>query len=71
MIWLWIILGLLLLGLIGYLIYKFWPNIKNLFKKTQTWTTEKKNEPSLAFNEQKKDDDPLDTNQLEENSKYH
>lgn len=71
LIWLWIILGLLLLGLIGYLIYKFWPNIKNLFKKTQTWTTEKKNEPSLAFNEQKKDDDPLDTNQLEENSKYH
>ena len=69
--WLWILLGLLLLGGVGYVIYKFWPNIKNLFKKTQSWTTQNKNQPNLAFNESKHNDDPLDTNQLEQNSKYH
>ena len=67
--WLWILLGLIILGIVGYLIYKYWDKIQSWFKRTQTWITTKNNEVISGFDE-KKNDQPIDSNNLEENSKF-
>ena len=67
--WLWVLLWLIILGVVGYLIYKYWDKIKNMFKRTQTWITTKKNEVNSGFDE-KKESQPIDSNNLEENSKF-
>ena len=67
--WLWILLGLIILGIAGYLIYKYWDKIQSWFKRTQTWITTKNNEVISGFDE-KKNDQPIDSNNLEENSKF-
>jgi hypothetical protein len=67
--WLWILLGLIILGIAGYLIYKYWDKIQSWFKRTQPWITTKNNEVISGFDE-KKNDQPIDSNNLEENSKF-
>ena len=66
---LWILLGLILLGIVGYLIYKYWEKIKSLCTNTQPWTTINKNEVNPSFNE-KKDKQPIDSKNFEENSNF-
>ena len=67
--WLWILLGLIILGVVGYLIYKYWNKIKNLLKRTQSWITSEKNGVKSGFDEQK-ENQPIDSNYLEDNSKF-
>jgi hypothetical protein len=64
--WLWIILGLLGLGAAGYGIYYFWPKIKD----TQTWTMFFNKKVKHDFSEEQKDNDIVDTNRFESNSRY-
>lgn len=69
--WIWILLGsILLLGGVGFLLYKFWPKIKSLFKNTTSWTKNDKEKDSLPFHEQDPKENEFDSKQLEENSKY-
>ena len=67
--WLWILLGLIIFGIVGYLIYKYWNKIKSLCSKTQPWITSDKN-PVISGFDEKKDSQPIDSNNLEENSKF-
>ena len=67
--WLWILLGLIILGIVGYVIYKYWDKIKSLLTRTQPWTTTNKNEVNSGFDE-KKNNQPIDSNNFEENSKF-
>ena len=69
--WLWILLLLILIGIIIYLIYKFWDKIKGLFSSTQSWLTNKKAANPSQFHEEKQCNDNIDTNQLQINSNYH
>ena len=69
--WLWILLLLLCIGIIGYLIYKFRENIKNCFKSTQSWLTGNKEMPKSQFGGGEENNDFIDTNNLQQNSKYH
>jgi hypothetical protein len=64
--WLWIILGLLGIGAAGYGIYYFWPKIKD----TQTWTMFFNKKVKHDFSEEQKDNDIVDTNRFESNSRY-
>ena len=64
--WLWIILGLLGLGAAGYGIYYFWPKIKD----SQTWTMFFNKKIKHDFSEDQKNDDIVDTNRFESNSRY-
>ena len=64
--WLWIILGLLGLGAAGYGIYYFWPKIKD----SQTWTMFFNKKVKHDFSEDQKNDDIVDTNRFESNSRY-
>ena len=64
--WLWIILGLLGLGAAGYGIYYFWPNIK----ESQPWTMFFNKKVKHDFSEDQKNDDIVDTNRFESNSRY-
>ena len=68
--WLWILLLLILIGIIIYLIYKFWDKIKGLFSSTQSWLTNKKAANPSQFHEEKQCNDNIDTNQLQINSNY-
>ena len=68
--WLWIILGLLGIGASGYGIYYLWPKIKECFKGTQPWTMLFNKEVKHDFSEEQKDNDIVDTNRFESNSKY-
>jgi len=67
--WLWILLGLIFLGIVGYLIYKYWDKIKSLCKRTQTWITTNKNDVNPGFDE-KKEKQPIDSKNFEENSNF-
>ena len=69
--WLFYLLGFILLGGALYLIWKYWDKIKNLFKKTQPWTTNQQQNASFAFKEEQSKNNFVDPNQIEENSKYH
>ena len=64
--WLWIILGLLGIGASGYGIYYFWPKIKD----SQTWTMFFNKKIKHDFSEDQKNDDIVDTNRFESNSRY-
>ena len=64
--WLWIILGLLGLGAAVYGIYYFWPKIKD----SQTWTMFFNKKIKHDFSEDQKNDDIVDTNRFESNSRY-
>ena len=66
--WLWILLGLICLGIVGYLIYKYWDKIKSLCARTQTWITTNKNEVNPGFDEKK--EKPIDSKNFEENSNF-
>ena len=66
--WLWILLLLLCIGIIGFLLYKYRDNIKRWFKSTQSWLFEKKESPNIPFGEE--NNDIIDTNNLQQNSKY-
>ena len=67
--WLWILLGLIGVGACGYLIYYLWPKIMQIFShKSQSWTINDGKKISANFHEEQ--NDPIDTNKLEENSKY-
>ena len=70
--WLWILLGLICAGGVGYGIYKYWDNIKNMFKRTQSWIIDKNQNqvPQNPFPEQKSKENQIDSNGFEENSKY-
>ena len=68
--WLWILLGLICAGGVGFGIYKYWDNIKNIFKTTQSWITDKNQAPKIPFPEQKSKENQIDSNGFEENSKY-
>ena len=68
--WLWIILGLLGIGASGYGIYHFWSNIKDCLKSNQTWTMLFNKQVKHDFSEEQKDNDIVDTNRFESNSKY-
>ena len=68
--WLWIILGLLGIGASGYGIYYFWPKIKDCLKSNQTWTMLFNKQVKHDFSEEQKDNDIVDTNRFEINSKY-
>lgn len=69
--WLWILLGLLGIGAAGYGIYYFWPKIKDCFtNKGQPWTFFNNKTVNRQFAEEQKDNDVLDTNNFESNSKY-
>ena len=69
--WLWILLGLICAGGVAFGIYKYWDTIKNSFRKTPPWTTDKKNHvPEEYFPEQKSNENRINSNQIEENSKY-
>ena len=70
--WLWILLGLICAGGVGYGIYKYWDNIKNMFKRTQSWIIDKNQNqvPQNYFPEQKSKENQIDSNGFEENSKY-
>jgi hypothetical protein len=68
--WLWIILGLLGIGASGYGIYYFWPKIKDCLKSNQTWTMLFNKQVKHDFSEEQKDNDIVDTNRFESNSKY-
>ena len=68
--WLWILLGLICAGGVGFGIYKYWDNIKNTFKTTQSWITDKFQAPKFQFAEQKSKENQIDSNGFEENSKY-
>ena len=67
--WLWYLLGLIIVGIVGYLIYKYFDNIKNWFKRTQSWIMTSNNEVVPNFNENQSNK-PIDSNNLEENSKF-
>ena len=64
--WLWIILGLLGIGASGYGIYYFWPKIK----ESQPWTMFFNKKVKHDLSEDKKNDDIVDTNRFESNSRY-
>jgi hypothetical protein len=68
--WLWIILGLLGIGASGYGIYYLWPKIKDCLKSNQTWTMLFNKQVKHDFSEEQKDNDIVDTNRFESNSKY-
>lgn len=68
--WLWILLGLICAGGVGYVIYKYWDNIKNLFKSRKIWTTSDNRSPQIPFDEQKSKENHVNTNQYEENSNF-
>jgi hypothetical protein len=68
--WLWILLGLIGLGAIGYGIYYFWPKIKSLFHHSQPWTHRDDKNPNFLFNEESQKDGVIDQDQLAQNSKY-
>ena len=68
--WLWILLGLICAGGAGFGIYKYWDSIKNIFKKTQSWITDKNQVPQNPFPEHKSKENQIDSNGFEENSKY-
>ena len=65
--WLWILLGLICAGGVGFGIYKYWDNIKNIFKTTQSWITDKNQAPKIPFPEQKSKENQIDSNGFEEN----
>ena len=68
--WMWYLLGFILLGVVIYLIWKFWDQIKSLFRKTQSWLTYQNKDAHFEFNEDTKNYN-VDSKQIEENSKYH
>ena len=68
--WLWILLLLLCIGVIGYLIYKFWTDIKNCFNSTQTWLSSKTNMAKSQFTFDEDNKKVIDTNSLPVNSNY-
>ncbi len=68
--WLWIILGLLGLGAAGYGIYYFRDKIKDCFKNSQSWIISSNKKVKHDFTEDQKEDDIVDTNRFESNSRY-
>lgn len=69
--WLWILLGLVFLGIAIYLIYKFRNEISSLFKSTQTWLyKDKKYDIPAKFHEDKDNNQNIVTSQLQPNSNY-
>ena len=68
--WLWILLLLLCIGIIGYLIYKFWDKIKTCFNSTQTWLSSKTNMAKSQFTFDEDNKNVIETNSLPVNSNY-
>ena len=70
--WAWFkfLLGVVILVLIVLLGYKFKDKIKNWHKSTMAWTTSGDKKVDFPFNEDKKKEDALDSNQLQPNSSY-
>ena len=68
--WLWILLLLLCIGIIGYLIYKFWDKIKTCFNSTGSWLSSKTNMAKSQFTFDEDNKKVIDTNSLPVNSNY-
>ena len=64
------LLGIKILGLIAFLGYKFLDKIKNCYKSTMAWTTSGDKKVDFPFNEDKKKEGTIDSNQLQPNSNY-